>query len=418
MITSASIWLLAATAVVFPFAAVLAPKGIAPLLAITAVGGLVGAIVQGSVPALPRRFVAGLLAFVAFGALSAVWSLTPAQSLWASVPLAGIFLSAGLLIGLVARLDGDGRRKVQTAILIGGGIYLVLLVAEYAWDRPALRAALALVGTPSSTETPLRISNSNVAMLALYAWPWGLVLRHLFSRAIGFAAGFGVLALLAVMLFMMKIVTPLFAFVLGGAVFFLARRWRRGAAALVGTVLVVGMLGTPWIPGMFPNPLVDGSKLEIFPDSAVHRIQIWQTTAAHILERPWIGHGLDTARSLYPRESQVKRLIPHSDPNKMRGFTAEPIPLHPHNMILQIWLETGLVGALLVLAALLAVVRALHVSQLQKTERAAGYGFFVTALFIASISYGAWQAWWLSALALNATLMIAAFSRPPSQPTP
>lgn len=413
MNTLASTWFLAATAAAFPFFAVLAPKGIAPLFAFAAAGGLLGAVIQGSIPAPPRRLAAGLLAFAAFGALSALWSRTPEQTLWAAVPLAGIFLGTALLVGQATRLDGAGRRKVQTAVLIGGIAYLILLIAEHAGDRSVLRAVLALAEKPIPPGTDLKVSNSNVTVMALFAWPWILVLRHRFSRSLAFAAGFGVLGLLAVM-FAAKIETPLLAFILGGAVFFLARRWRRGTTALLGSVLVVGMLGAPWIPGFLPDPLVEGSKFESFPSSAVHRIQIWQTTAAHIRDRPWFGHGLDTARALYPQETLVVRTIPHSDPKRTRQFQAEPIPLHPHNMILQIWLETGLAGALLVLAAFLSVVRALHVSPLQKTERAAGYGFFVTALFIASISYGAWQAWWLCALALNATLMIAAFSRPPT----
>lgn len=412
MNTLASTWFLAATAAAFPFFAVLAPKGIAPLFAFAAAGGLLGAVIQGSIPAPPRRLAAGLLAFAAFGALSALWSRTPEQTLWAAVPLAGIFLGTALLVGQATRLDGAGRRKVQTAVLIGGIAYLILLIAEHAGDRPILRAAQALAGKPIPLETHMKVINSSVAVMALFAWPWILVLRHRFSRALAFVAGIGVLGILAVM-FAAKITTPLLAFALGGAVFFLARRWRRGTTALLGSVLVVGMLGAPWIPGIFPDPLVEGSKLESLPSSAVHRIQIWQTTAAHIRDRPWFGHGLDTARALYPQSSQVERIVPHNDPQKVRGWLAEPIPLHPHNMILQIWLETGLAGALLVLAALLSVVRALHVSPLQKTERAAGYGYFVTALFIASISFGAWQGWWLCALALNAAFMLATFSRPP-----
>lgn len=417
MNTSASIWLLAAMAVVFPCAAVLAPKGIAPLLAIAAVGGLVGAAVQGSVPALPRRFAVGLLAFAAFGALSALWSLTPEQSLWASVPLASIFLGAGLLIGSAARLDGADRRNIHTAILIGGCVYLVLLVVELALDRPIFRAALALTGKPFPPDTLLKISKSSVAMMALYAWPWVLVLRHRFSRSLAFAAGIGVLGFLAVMFFMAKIETPFIAFGLGGAVFFLARRFGRIMGPLLSAVIVAGMLGAPWIPGMLPDPLVPSDKLLHMSNSAKHRIQIWQTTAEHISERLWVGHGLDTARALYPPDTRIELVFRDANLRHIGGGNSEPIPLHPHNMILQIWLETGLAGALLVLAALLAVVRALHVSPLQKTERAAGYGFLVTALFIASISYGAWQAWWLCALALNATLMIAAFSRPPIRPT-
>ena len=417
MKTSLPIGLLAASAALLPVLALFAHKGIAPLFAVAAVAALAATIAEGAVRALPRRLAAAVGVFIGVGALSAFWSLTPAQTLRAAVPLAGLAIGAVLLIGVFARLDGPARRTMQTAILIGGAVGFVLLGIEYAFDRPIQAEILALAGHPVIAELrPLLRLNTGATVMTLFAWPWVLVLRHRFSRALAVAAGGAVLALLAGLL-TKGAETSFFAFALGATVFFVARRFGKSAGPLLGAAIVAGMLGAPWIPGLLPNPLTEGEKLEGLSNSAVHRIQIWQTTASHIRERPWFGHGLDTARALYPQESLVVRTIPHSDPKKIRQFQAEPIPLHPHNMILQIWLETGLVGALLTLTAFLLVVRALYVSPLQKTERAAGYGFFVSALFIASISYGAWQAWWLSVLWLTAALMIAAFSRPPTAPT-
>jgi O-antigen ligase len=154
--------------------------------------------------------------------------------------------------------------------------------------------------------------------------------------------------------------------------------------------------------------------IEYLPNSGVHRIMIWQTTAERIRERPWLGHGFDTSRVLYPRSSIVDVRFAKPTVGQSIGFNAEPIPLHPHNMILQVWLELGVVGAGMVLAALLAIIAGLARMPLERDERAAGYGFFVTALAIAAVAYGAWQAWWLSALGLGAVFLVAMFSPPPT----
>ena len=151
--------------------------------------------------------------------------------------------------------------------------------------------------------------------------------------------------------------------------------------------------------------------IEYLPNSGVHRIAIWQTTAARIHERLWLGHGFDTARSLYPQSTTVDVRFAKPTMGRSEGFNSEPIPLHPHNMILQIWLELGAAGAVAALAALLSIFVGLARMPLEKTERAAGYGFFVTALAIAAAVAGAWQAWWLSALGLSAAFLVATFSR-------
>jgi O-antigen ligase len=239
-----------------------------------------------------------------------------------------------------------------------------------------------------------------------------LSVRHRYSRPIALAAGGALLALFVAL----KATTPLFAFVLGGAVYFFARRFGRMTAPLLGVVLAVGVLAAPWVPALLPSPEWESRKMEFLSNSAIHRIQIWQTTAGHIQEKFWFGHGFDASRRMYPQGSGVVKIFRQDDPAKTYINPFEPIPLHPHNMILQIWLELGLAGAVLVLAALGSALVSLARATLAKTEKAAGYAFFVTALTIGCVSFGAWQAWWLSTIILNAALMIAVFSRPPASP--
>jgi exopolysaccharide production protein ExoQ len=81
----------------------------------------------------------------------------------------------------------------------------------------------------------------------------------------------------------------------------------------------------------------------------------------------------------------------------------EPIPLHPHNAVLQIWLELGLVGAA-VAAAMLCLVAAKVIAVGGPGREAQGHllrGAFFTAVAVMSVSFGIWQSWWLCTLCLT-----------------
>ena len=188
-------------------------------------------------------------------------------------------------------------------------------------------------------------------------------------------------------------------------VFGLALRWPRAMGPALGVALTVLTLGASWIPAAFPDPRVLMTGIEYLPNSAVHRIVIWQTTAKHIHERPWLGHGFDTSRSLYSQGAAEQVHFARPTVGKSDGFRAEPIPLHPHNMALQVWLELGAVGVVLVLGALQSVLAVLSRMPLSVVNQAAGHGFFVAALSTSVVAYGAWQAWWLSALGLCVSLL-------------
>ena len=160
---------------------------------------------------------------------------------------------------------------------------------------------------------------------------------------------------------------------------FLARQWARITAPVLGAVVAGFMIAAPWIPSLFPDPRVSMAGSNTFPTPAVHRIPIWQTTAERIHDRPWLGHGFDTARSLYPQSTTM--VVPLAKPTMGRsdGVQREPIPLHPHNMIPANLAGTGRGRrALAALAALLSVFVGAG-PRAAGNRRAAGYGFLVTA---------------------------------------
>jgi O-antigen ligase len=105
------------------------------------------------------------------------------------------------------------------------------------------------------------------------------------------------------------------------------------------------------------------------------RLDIWTFTSKLIAHRPLLGYGLDSSRAFDPR-----------------------IPMHPHDAALQLWLELGVVGALL--AALFfgwVFYKVARVARADAPWTAVACATGSIYLFIGAISFGVWQEWWLGA---------------------
>jgi len=130
--------------------------------------------------------------------------------------------------------------------------------------------------------------------------------------------------------------------------------------------------------------------------SFLHRLYIWQFATRKIIEKPFIGWGLNTAR-IMPGGRDIIDIKP---PCSKNWTTGESLPLHTHNAFLQIWLELGGVGA--VIAASILVVVNLAIRTATRAIAAFSQAQFVSALLVSGLSFGAWQSWWLSLLWLSA----------------
>lgn len=80
--------------------------------------------------------------------------------------------------------------------------------------------------------------------------------------------------------------------------------------------------------------------------SLVYRMYAWEFVTHRINEKPVIGWGLDGSKEFGGENATII-----SDP--VMGSLGEPVPSHPHNGVLEIWLELGLFGALSVLLLVL-----------------------------------------------------------------
>ena len=118
----------------------------------------------------------------------------------------------------------------------------------------------------------------------------------------------------------------------------------------------------------------------------LHRLMIWSYVKEKILEKPLMGHGFFSSRNIA---------------NEMRDTESRTkyqlIPLHPHNSILQIWLELGLLGIIIFFSFIKLILdKIYYYFQINRSVATITFMTFFQVLTIGQISFGFWQSWWLA----------------------
>jgi len=388
-----------------PPLAVYAPAGIAPLAALTAAAIVAFGAFDRRWPAPGAPAVLGLLlAVAAWGAATALWSIRPDESLKRALQLAGTFLAGSLLIGAAGRLDAAQRRNAAAAAALGVAVALALVFAERL-TGDALRR-LVEPAHESSDSAMKRASTLLVLLMAgPAAWLWRDGHRAT-AVALVLAVGGATLALESIAA---RLAWIGFAVAVVGAWYL-----PRVAAALLAAAIAAAVLLTPAAIRLLPNPVPgDAAGRAGLPASAAHRLMIWHYAAGKVEERPWLGWGLDTARSLPDARKVVAWDMGRPGlPPAQRFSTVAVMPLHPHHAPLQWRMELGVPGVVLGTAVALLTLAAACGRGLVRSDRAAAVGLVAAGMTVAVISYGAWQSWWLSTLFLAAAAMTAAARSP------
>lgn len=320
-------------------------------------------------------------AFIFWAVLSSAWSRYPDHI--QALKLAAICV-LGVGFAAAATRDGAARRLTRAGTLAALLVLAALMTIEL-WGAPLNRAVQPelddwmLMTKPATGSV---IFSALVWPAAAGLWARGMSLAAIMALAIAgaFATQFDQLS-------------NLLAFAGGLCAFALALAWPR-----LGLWLSVGLCAL-WVliaPYALPLLLADPSLTETAPLSWAERIGIWKYVSAHIADAPLIGHGLDASRAVHDR------ILVH-------GEEIRAISLHPHSASLQIWYETGAVGAVLAAAALLAGAQALARAYADNRPAAAAAAGAIMGIFIsANLSYGLWQEWWNALMFLSAAAIGAA----------
>jgi O-antigen ligase len=344
--------------------------------------------------------IAAVLA-AAYVSVSALWAADSGAGLAKAALLWGLVLLTIAASRAIATLDERQLRLAALGFAAGvalGAIYVLFemlsgaAITRWAMNAiPAFRpdkfkhielSRMGLVKKISLSEL-----NQNVTIVMLSLWPALSVLALVANRPRR--------TLLLTLLFVITALAVLLsehqssqiALVLSLPTFLLAWKWR---TAVIRTLAALWCLAFALVlPVDFAAYNAGWHMVSWLPNSARARIILWEYTAEHVLEQPWLGIGVDSTHSLN-RKGQF---------DQPQGFIfPRSSGEHAHDVFLQIWYELGVVGAiLLALAGAAIALRMLRLPQDIQPFAAASFAAFFG---IAAFAWSMWQAWFMCAIGL------------------
>ncbi|MBY9066366.1 O-antigen ligase family protein [Hyphomonas sp. WL0036] len=388
----------------WPLLAVLGTLGFAPLLGLTGIAALL--LARPRMP--PPVYCLFAIAFVGWAAISELWS-PASKGLFSGNLLEGNFAIKArsvivVLTALFAMLTLAGALRSQLTPRTRRWIYGALIVQGVLVFLSAVAAGpvLALIyGTDPNIADGVqnvgRNTNAFAVVLPILAAALGAQGDR---RGILAACSLVLLTLLAAL--MMDNHSTVFAIV-----------------GMIGAVMLVRFLpnlGFRWLFGLIganiaAAPLVMSliirglSSIDAYlPASFRSRVAAWELVMSRVGESPYVGHGLMASRTWRDSYSDFPALAAKF-PETWALYPV--VPGHPHNMPLQIWAETGLIGAMLAAFAVMTFgFRLPRPADFSPATRYAIAGMAGAVFSIFNFSYSVWNEAFWSGLALSAAMLI------------
>ena len=116
---------------------------------------------------------------------------------------------------------------------------------------------------------------------------------------------------------------------------------------------------------------------------AGHRLEIWDAVSRYAMQSPLYGMGIETTRTV-------------TDFNSQQIF-GEGVFIHPHNFVMQLWIELGSIGILLAIGCFYKLFSFLQ-KRCTPEQRKILLPTIMMTIVPACLSFGMWQGWWIGVL--------------------
>lgn len=322
--------------------------------------------------------------------LTLLWSVDFLNSFKTILLCLSIVLTTLLII---KNIDYLKKIDVNKAFISGIILALIGFIVESANDGFISRSYRSIFGT-KNIEFNYYLLDRGCALLSVSAW---VVIAILLKQSKHFAAVFFYLMILY-LLSVSDSLASFIAFIFAG--FFVLTFCLLGDISfrLVRYGLLTGSIC--FVMGAYyfePMSLID--QYNFIPDSAKHRLLIWHYVAAKAMLKPLIGFGLNSSKFIGADQFII-----------YEGLSWPLLPCHPHNNILQIWLETGFIGLSAYLISINAFLKKIaYQPRNSKIFSIVAYGIFINYYLISMISFNMWQLWWVCSGAYAALMLCWCF---------
>lgn len=323
-----------------------------------------------------------ILLFFTYALISTTWTIVPMESFLLWCRLLIIYLFACSFLSSLSHFTPQQKKVVMTALIMGviltfifSGIELITHGALTSWVKSYNKAYV------------FNMSDLNRGVVFLSICSWALFMYFSLQRQWAMIGIFGGLLLFFIISFESQsaFISMICAIIAAAIVSFLQRR---------GVTIITA--GTLFIVFAIPAALIAFTPQQIktiAPDiagaSQEHRILIWDFVANEALKKPLFGYGLDSSRHIpIPEE----RMIHFPGQNHL----SSPLPLHPHNYELQLWLELGIVGLIWFAAFMYTLLRTIDKQYPSLFESVFMVGLFINFFGIGQFAFGIWQYWWVT----------------------
>jgi hypothetical protein len=331
--------------------------------------------VDGSFVKPNRITVIFSLVLLSWAAISLQWSLIPARALYDLVVillLGWIGVQSTASMAVMEPKDAGRLIRIVTAAFL---VALLFFAADSFFDVVVQRAVR---NAPWSKFLPLALVTRSCFCTVLILWP---VAVYVWQRGLKFSAVLLWFTLGILTLFTDTAAGRL-AFVASSLVFALANFSPKLLRITFSAIILAGFMIA--VPAAKIAQDTIGDAAHRMSGSFGQRTEIWTFAAKRIMEKPILGWGFDSSRAI-PNFGEIS-VYQGNDPTK------SIIPMHPHDWLLQIWLELGAVGCVLTAAFWIWLIW--QTEKFDRRVQPAALAVIAVVFTIGAFSIGIWQVWW------------------------
>ena len=350
------------------------------------------------------------LLFCGWAALTARWSPDPGAGRLA----ANVFfpvLASGVIVWDVLRRAPENTNRLALVFAFGVVASVFLLIFEIVTGGP-LRDVMPPQDLSPERFKDMTALGRGLSLVMFAAFPaWLILVRWIEhaeknigaapSRFLRLSAPIVLSLIIAWVALLLGIASNAVAVLVGGVAAFAAGRAPRTTLWTL-LIIILGVLAMAPLAAFMPVEQWVEMSGERLPASWAQRLFAWRAAGEATFSCLPFGCGVDYARAIHASGATVQ---PPSSP-----IPLPLMPIHPHNVFLQIWMELGAAGAMLFAGVIFGGGLALIRASLPGAV-AAGAAGAIAAIFISMmVEASLWQVWRLSAIGLAALGVALSYS--------